>query len=503
MTTTDRVLHLVPPNGGGVDRFVRDLCSLRPGDWLLHVSDEQCVVECPGRNLFLPMALADLRGLVARGVLGRARVLHAHSTVAAIRETTRLLAAGMQLPWLVTLHDVQFAGLGDSLPADEVQQRLEFIRAAAHCTVPGNFMRAVALEVLGESFACTVVENGVDGHCAATALAAPAGQQFPVAVIGALGQHKGLTHLLEVASHLPKDTPIVLLGYTDGQIGPGWLVPDKVWVHGVFEPSQLPQLVGHYGATLAFFPKGQPESYCYALSDAWLAGLPVVGPDWGAIGERIRSSGGGSLYQPQAPASEVALIIAGQLGHAASRHADVSAAVQRLASVASMVETMNKLYAGVGVPEVAADLDALRLAASKHLDSRFFRQELLRLQGDLAAAVAQRESALEELRTLADNFDKRGLWIDHLQQSCDELKKASDELEAMRVEYQKLLTMATRFEALQAEHAALLESHLQLRTVHETLVARLTAPLRLLPAPVRTWLVDTTKRLLLSRRRHD
>jgi glycosyltransferase involved in cell wall biosynthesis len=502
VTTTARVLHLVPANGGGVDRFVRDLCSLRPGDWLLHVSDEQCVVECPGSNLFLPMSLADLRSLVARGVLGRAWALHAHSTVAAIRETTRLLAAGMQLPWLVTLHDVQFAGLGDSLPAGEVQQRLEFIRAAVRCTVPSNFMRGVALEVLGESFACTVVENGVDGHGGVAAAPVHAGKQFPVAVIGAMGQHKGLAHLLEVASHLPKETPIVLLGYADGQIGPGWLVPDKVWVHGVFEPGQLPQLVGQYGATLAFFPKGQPESYCYALSDAWLAGLPVVGPDWGAIGERIRTSGGGSLYQPEAPAAEVALIIAGQLRQAATRRADVSAAVRCLASVATMVATMNELYAGVGAPEVAADLDGLRLAAGKHLDSRFFRQELLRLQGDLAAAVAQRESALGELRTLADHFDERGRWIDHLQRSCDDWKKSSDELEPMRVDYPRLLSIATRFEALQAEQAALQESHLRLRTAHETLVARLTAPLRLLPAPVRTWLVEATKRVLLSGRRH-
>ena len=49
MAALSRVLHLVPPNGGGVDRFVRDLCAHRPADWILHVSDDQCVVECAQR----------------------------------------------------------------------------------------------------------------------------------------------------------------------------------------------------------------------------------------------------------------------------------------------------------------------------------------------------------------------------------------------------------------------------------------------------------------------
>lgn len=501
-SASGRVLHLVPPNGGGVDRFVRDLCAHRPADWLLHVSDEQCVVECPDAGLLIPVAFTELSGLIARGALGRAAALHAHSTVPAMRQVTSLLTAGMELPYVITLHDVEFAGAAGSPDPIERAQRCDFIRAAAACTVPSQFMRGVALEVLGASFACTVVENGIERLTPAAT--APGPERFPIAVIGAMGKHKGLDHLIEVGAHLPAGLRIVLLGYADGQLGPGWLVDGKIWVHGAFEPTQLPNLVAEYAAAVAFFPKGQPESYCYALSDAWLAALPVVGPDSGAIGERVRAHGGGSLYDPDASAEDVARLIARQLDQSESVRANVEGAAQSLTSIASMVESMNNIYSPIAAPASPPDLDALKRSASKHLDSRFFRQELLRLQGDLAAAGEQRDSALRELHSLAENFRKRGDWIDHLQQAHDSLQQECWNLqksgEDMRQELEQLQLRLTGFEALQAEHAQLLGSYGALKTRHETLVRRLKWPLRLLPAPVQSWLVKTARRIFVEAR---
>ncbi len=504
---TGRVVHLVPPNGGGVDRFVRDLCTGRPADWLLHVSDDQCVVECADPELFIPIALPDLVGLVEHEALGRAAVLHAHSTVAAVRHATGLLAQGMALPYVVTLHDVEFAGAGAE-PA-ECERRLEFVRNAASCIVPSAFIRDLARQALGDGFDVTVVENGVD-------VQAPAAQtrgeeQFSVAVIGAVGEHKGLAHLTEVAHALPPSVRIVLIGYADGQLGPGWLVPGRVWVHGVFEPTQLPALVARYGAAVAFFPKGQPESYCYALSDAWLAGLPVVGPDWGAIGERVRAHGGGNLYDPAAPAAAVALAITRQLADAEEGRRRVAAAVRSLVPVATMVQTMNKIYAAVEAAPHDSDLDALRRVAATHLDSRFFRRELLRLQGDLGAVEKQRDNALQELQTLAGNFDKRGQWIDHLQLAQDELQQAVDKLrgdvsslrasaEGLRQENAR---SQERLAGVQAEHEALQSAFMALQQHHEAIVRRLTWPLQVLPAPWRLSVIRITKRVFSVGKKDD
>lgn len=506
--TGNRVVHLVPPNGGGVDRFVRDLCTVRRADWLLHVSDDQCVVECADPDLFIPIAMQDLVGLVEREALGRAAALHAHSTVAAVRHATVLLAHGMGLSYIVTLHDVEFAGAG--IEPAERERRCEFVRNAARCIVPSSFIRDLALQVLGDRLDITVVENGVDVQ--APVAQARGEEQFPVAVIGAVGQHKGLAHLTEVADALPPAVRIVLIGYADGQLGPGWLVPGRVWVHGVFEPIQLPALVARYGAAVAFFPKGQPESYCYALSDAWLAGLPVVGPDWGAIGERVRAHGGGSLYDPDAPATDVALAITRQLAQAEEEdRGRVDDGVASLVSVATMVQAMNKIYAAVEAAPKAPDLEALKRVASNHLDSRFFRRELLRLQGDLAAAEKQRDNALQELQTLAGNFDKRGQWIDHLQQAQDDLQQAVGQLrsdvgnlqasgEGLRQENAQL---QARLESLQAHHETLQATFVALKETHEAIVRRLTWPLQVLPARWRLGIIRITRRVFSVGKKDD
>lgn len=502
-----RIVHIVPPNGGGVDRMVRDICSHRRGDWLLHVTEDQWVLECSGEDLLVLLAVGEVGRLLAGGSLGRASALHAHSTVAAVRHATGLLAAGMRLPYIVTLHDVEFAGSPGSGDKADSSQRRDFILAAARCTVPSGFLQRVAREVMGGAFDGDVIANGVDGHpsLAVDATDPPALERFPVVVIGAMGQHKGLAHLLEVAAHLPADMQMALLGYADGQLGGGSLAEGRIHVHGPFEPDQLPKLVRRYGASIAFFPKGQPESYCYALSDAWLAGLPVVGPDWGAIGERVRASGGGCLYDPDAPPAKVALMIARQCEAAQAGRSDVARAVESLVPIAAMVGTMNKLYAGVAAPATPPGLEALKQQASAHLDSRFFRKELLRLQGDLASAGEQRDNALRELGTLSENFKQRGEWIEHLQRGQDEVRQACDDLRGQREELQQALqevraqsrVLQQALATLQAEQATLQQAHQSLSTAHETLIRRLTLPLRVLPASWQTQVKKWGRRRLL------
>lgn len=501
-SASGRVLHLVPPNGGGVDRFVRDLCSLRPADWLLHVSDDQCVVEAPEHALLIPVAFDALSDLLERSGLGRASALHSHSTVPAVRRATSLLANAMQLPYVVTLHDVDFAGPPGASDAAERALRVGFIRSAARCTVPSGFMRDRALEVLGESFACTVVENGTDRRASVGAL--PAARRFPIAVIGAMGRHKGLDHLVEVAAQLPADTGIVLLGYADGELGPGWLAGGRVWVHGAFEPTLLSDLVAGYGSQLAFFPNGQPESFCYALSDAWLAGLPVVAPDSGAIGERVRAHGGGSLYDPDASANAVASAISRQLHQPDPRFSNVEEAVHSLSSVATMVNSMSKIYAEIAAPGSAPDLDALRRSAANHLDSRFFRRELLRLQGDLSAAGEQRDNALRELQSLAENFRKRGDWIDQLQRTGEGLQQECRNLQesaaALRQELERLQSLPAALEALQAQHASLLASHRSLQANYDKLLRPFMRLLRLLPPRAQERLAKAARRIFIESR---
>lgn len=460
-----RVIHLVPPNGGGVDRFVRDLVAHRALDWIVHVSESQAVVELPG-GPFVPLARGALDELAAAGALGCPAALHAHAATPQVRELAEALHAVTGAPCVLTLHDIGFDDAAAG--AAEHAERLRFARAATVRTAPSRYIVERAQAALGAGAPCRRVENGVDAP-------APVERDMPgappgpvdVAVIGALGEHKGLVALLETAALLPPGLRVVIVGYTAQQLMPGWALPQRVWMHGVFELPALPALVRHYGARLAFFPPGMPESYCYALSDAWLAGLPALVPDHGALGERVRRHGGGAVYDPALPPAPLAQRIAAQLAVADPDAARRAAAT--LCPVRTMVAAMNGIYDEVGSEEVRADEARLRAQAQTHLDTRFFRKELLRLQGELQAAADERV---------------------HLRAQIEQQRRATERLTALEHEAGEA---RARFDA---ERAALTQQRDEARARHAALVARLTRPLRLLPPALRELVIRLGQRLL-------
>jgi glycosyltransferase involved in cell wall biosynthesis len=499
-----RVLHLVPPNGGGVDRYVRDLCRHRPQDCIVHACETQCVVEWPARGAALPLEPAALHDLAWNGALGRPLLLHAHSTTGVVRRLCEDLGAATQARVVLTLHDIGF----DDAAAGEFEhsQRLRFARAAAARTAPSDYIAALAHRALGEASPCRRVENGVDAWSAAAAAgpsAPPAAGAPPgdcaVAVIGAIGEHKGLTALLALAGQLPAGLRIVVIGYTAEQLMPGWIVPGRLWMHGAFQPDELPGLVARYGARLALFPPGMPESYCYALSDAWMAGLPALTPDQGALAERIRHHGGGALYDPQLPLPALAERVAEQAAQA--RTEDAVAAARGLASVQDMVLAMNEIYreTAADAAEVPADEPALWALAQQHLDTHFFRKELLRLQGELAASIdaqAHRAHRIAELERVqaqaAQQAERQRAEIDGLHRAHESLQAAL----ASAHEAQGALERSNT--SLQAQLAALQGQHQVLQQRHAALTTRLAAPLKLLPGAWRERLVALGRRWLIG-----
>ena len=101
-----------------------------------------------------------------------------------------------------------------------------------------------------------------------------------VAVVGAIGPHKGARVLEELARNLAGSAiTLVVVGYMDTQILHGWH-GDNLYVHGAFNDEELAPLLAGYGAELVLFPNIVPESFSFTLSDVWAAGLPAVVPPW-------------------------------------------------------------------------------------------------------------------------------------------------------------------------------------------------------------------------------
>lgn len=470
-----RVLHLVPPGGGGVDRCVRDIVRVRSGDAIVHVIPAQCVLEHAARapagaGRFVPLALPDLQRLVAAGALGGPLILHAHSTVAAVRHVCHALAAAAAAPCMLTLHNIWFAD--PALPAEERAQRLAFVRDAALRSAPSAYIVERARQALGAGAeAVPVIEWPLAAAPFAASSVPPistAAEQacgargFSLAVIGAIGAHKGLAELEMLAKQLPPTLRVVVLGYTERQLRQGWTAAGRIWVHGIFQPDQLPQLARFYGARLALFPPGMPESHCYALGDAWMSGLPVLVPDHGALAERVRRHGGGTLYDPRLDVDAWCRVVVAAAA-AARRHPAALPLARPLPTMEEMMTQLDALYGRLqadGTP-CAPDDEGVQRLAQKHLDGHFFRLEVTDLQRQVETALQAQQEAQTQVSQL--------------------------QADAQRAATQQA-ACAAALAQLREERDAYAAAYLGLRNRLQRLVGWL-------PGPLRRWLVALARRL--------
>ncbi|HEX5326626.1 MAG TPA: glycosyltransferase, partial [Acetobacteraceae bacterium] len=120
------------------------------------------------------------------------------------------------------------------------------------------------------------------------------------------GVAKGYDVLLACARdaawrNLPLD--FVVVGHTidDRRL----LATGRAFITGHFHPDEATALIRAQGAALALLPSIVPETWCYALSDAWQAGLAVAAFDIGAQAERIRRTGRGFLLPLGLPAPRI------------------------------------------------------------------------------------------------------------------------------------------------------------------------------------------------------
>ena len=119
-------------------------------------------------------------------------------------------------------------------------------------------------------------------------------EELSVAVIGAISVAKGYEILLAAARDAAwRALPLrfVLVGYScdDRRL----LETGRVFATGAYRADELPVLIASQRADFAFLPSVWPETWCFALSEAWRAGLDVVSFDLGAQAERIRATGRG------------------------------------------------------------------------------------------------------------------------------------------------------------------------------------------------------------------
>jgi GT2 family glycosyltransferase len=120
------------------------------------------------------------------------------------------------------------------------------------------------------------------------------GTGLRVAVVGAIGTSKGFSVILACAKDAAArglNLSFAIVGYTvddDALEATG-----HVTITGPFEAEEATSLIRAQGAGLAFIPSTWPETWCFALTDAWEAGLPACVFDIGTQAQRVRANGFG------------------------------------------------------------------------------------------------------------------------------------------------------------------------------------------------------------------
>lgn len=79
-------------------------------------------------------------------------------------------------------------------------------------------------------------------------------------------------------------------------------------VHGRYSRADLVERIGEINPSVVGIWSTWPETYCHTLSEAWLAGVPVIGSVLGAVGERLAKHGGGWVMDCEKPDELIALL---------------------------------------------------------------------------------------------------------------------------------------------------------------------------------------------------
>lgn len=192
---------------------------------------------------------------------------------------------------------------------------------------------------------------------------AETGRALRVAFIGGMVPEKGSRTLLELLHRNIPDTRWYVFG-TIGDPELNAVRDERLVKTGTYARDELTSLLKAYRIDLICILSNWPETFCYTLSEAFLAGLPVIGVDVGAVGERIRKTGAGWTVSLEHTAEEIEEILN------RIRKDPAEADARRL-----LAERMEKRT----IADMIADYRALYdgLAADRELPSAFDYHDLL------------------------------------------------------------------------------------------------------------------------------
>jgi glycosyltransferase involved in cell wall biosynthesis len=130
--------------------------------------------------------------------------------------------------------------------------------------------------------------------------------RWRIGIVGAIGTEKGYDVLLACARDAARRSlplQFVIIGFTHDDIR--LMDTGHVDVTHRFAPERAVQEIAAQTADIGFIPSIWPETWCFALSDAWKAGLKTAVFDIGTQAQRVRETGNGWILPLALPPANV------------------------------------------------------------------------------------------------------------------------------------------------------------------------------------------------------
>jgi GT2 family glycosyltransferase len=326
---TRMVLIVTLALSGGVDRFVKEHCEVlrqhgivplllrpaAPGD------RKRCELTVPGEDFLslryeVPSEVQSLSALLGALPIDRIEIQHFLHLDSRVIEAVRKLSIPYDLfvhdyAWIcprVTLIDGtgRYCGepasstcdrcvrrngsaLGESLSVATLRARSRRWITEARDVFAPSADTAARIRRYTDRTDITVRPHSISAGGNPTRSLPRRRDSTRVALIGAIGTHKGFRQLLHCARdarerHLPLE--FVVIGHTENDAP--LLATGRVFITGPYDEGEASYLLQREKVDVAWFPSVWPETWCYTLDEAIDAGLPIVTFDIGAIAERVR-----------------------------------------------------------------------------------------------------------------------------------------------------------------------------------------------------------------------
>jgi GT2 family glycosyltransferase/glycosyltransferase involved in cell wall biosynthesis len=124
------------------------------------------------------------------------------------------------------------------------------------------------------------------------------------------------------------------------------LASDRVHLHGSYDNLLLPGLLEEAGIHIVLLPGQVSETFGHVMTEALIAGRPVIAASYGALGERIRATGAGWTIDPTDATQVLQLLKDLSRCRDEVRRAMQAALDADIRSVAAGADQYGKIYLG-------------------------------------------------------------------------------------------------------------------------------------------------------------